>query len=60
LERYEEEWKQVLSCFVASGLEAETWAAFWVADMVPIEREFQYLRGWVTSREDHVHFERVA
>lgn len=63
LEQYEEQWEQLLSCFVASGLEAEAeaWAAFWAMGMVPLVRKrVQDLRGRVTSREVHVHFEKAA
>jgi len=61
LEQYEEQWKQLLSCFVASGLEAEAWAALRAMGMVPIVRErVQDLKGRVTSREVHVHFEKAA
>jgi len=61
LEQYEEQWKQLLSCFVASGLEAEVWAALRAMGLVPIGRErVQDLKGRVTSREVHVHFEEAA
>ena len=61
LEWYEEKWKQLLSHFVASGLEAEAWTVFWVVGMVPVARErAQNLEGRVTLSEAYVRFGGVA